>query len=195
MEKKELRRHIRAEKQKYSKAELAQFSAEIVQVLLRHPRVIEAQTILLYHPLPDEVDTTALLSALQSQGKTLLLPKVISDTDMTIHRYHGEETLRKDDSFGIMEPDNAPFTDYSSIDLMIIPGMAFDNQCHRLGRGKGYYDRFLSAHPRLFKMGICYCACTCNELIHGRYDISADCLVTEKYLRRITPERRTADGR
>ena len=89
MEKKELRRYIRAEKQKYSKAELAQFSAEIVQVLLRHPRVIEAQTILLYHALPDEVDTTALLSALQSQGKTLLLPKVISDTDMTIHRYHG----------------------------------------------------------------------------------------------------------
>ena len=66
MEKKELRRYIRAEKQKYSKAELAQFSAEIVQVLLRHPRVIEAQTILLYHALPDEVDTTALLSALQS---------------------------------------------------------------------------------------------------------------------------------
>ncbi|MBS7367005.1 MAG: 5-formyltetrahydrofolate cyclo-ligase [Prevotella sp.] len=157
MEKKELRRHIRAEKQKYSKAELAQFSAEIVQVLLRHPRVIEAQTILLYHALPDEVDTTALLSALQSQGKTLLLPKVISDTDMTIHRYHGEETLRKDDSFGIMEPDNAPFTDYSSIDLMIIPGMAFDNQCHRLGRGKGYYDRFLSKVPAdKYKLGVCF---------------------------------------
>lgn len=157
MEKKELRRYIRAEKQKYSKAELAQFSAEIVQGLLRHPRVIEAQTILLYHALPDEVDTTALLSALQSQGKTLLLPKVISDTDMTIHRYHGEETLRKDDSFGIMEPDNAPFTDYSSIDLMIIPGMAFDNQCHRLGRGKGYYDRFLSKVPAdKYKLGVCF---------------------------------------
>lgn len=157
MDKKELRRYIRAEKKKYSSAELACLSAEIVQVLLSHHRVIEAQTILLYHALPDEVDTTALLSTLQSQGKMLLLPKVISDTDMTIHRYHGEETLRKDNSFGIMEPDNAPFTDFSSIDLMIIPGMAFDDKCHRLGRGKGYYDRFLAQVPAdKYKIGVCF---------------------------------------
>ena len=157
MNKEELRTFIRKCKSRYGKEELHRLSQETSQLLLHHRRVIMAQTILLYHALPDEVDTRPLLSALYLQGKTLLLPKVISDTEMTIHRYDGENALSKGLSFGIMEPDNSPFTDYSAIDLMIIPGMAFDNIGNRLGRGRGYYDRFLSQMPcNVYKIGVCF---------------------------------------
>ena len=157
MNKKVLRSFIRECKTKHTKEELARLSQETSQLLRCHHRVKEAQTILLYNALPDEVDTKMLLSELYLQGKTLLLPKVISDTDMTIHRYNGEEYLSKGRFFGIMEPDNTPFSDYSSIDLMIIPGMAFDKRGNRLGRGRGYYDRFLSQMPsNVYKIGVCF---------------------------------------
>ena len=90
-------------------------------------------------------------------------------------------------SFGVLEPAPEKCVKAYAFEtaLCIIPGLAFDMHGYRLGYGKGYYDRFLSAHPRLVKMGICYCSCTCNELIHGRFDVSADLLVTEKYTRKI----------
>ena len=55
-----------------------------------------------------------------------------------------------------MEPAGPPFTDYHSISVALVPGMAFDAAGHRLGRGRGYYDRFLSAHPPLYKIGVCF---------------------------------------
>ena len=53
-----------------------------------------------------------------------------------------------------MEPISEPFT--GEIDLIIVPGMAFDNSGHRLGRGKGFYDRFLAQHPDVYTIGLCF---------------------------------------
>ncbi len=153
MPKAELRRAIRTLKRQYSKTQLAEMSLEIVEKLLAHPQVRDSHTILLYSPLPDEVDVSSMLDVLRD--KRLLLPKVTGDTSMELRLYTDADCLSAG-AFGIMEPTGEVFSDYQSIDLAIVPGMAFDRECHRLGRGKGYYDRLLAQLPNIYKIGVCF---------------------------------------
>ena len=150
--KQELRQQIRRQKKQHAGDD----SAVIINKLKKHTILSSAQTILLYSALPDEVQTQRLMDELVRQGKTVLLPKVINDTDMELRRYTGTKDLSLG-AYGIMEPTGEHFTDYVSIDVAVIPGMAFDTKGHRLGRGKGYYDRFLSQlTSKTYKIGLCF---------------------------------------
>lgn len=155
MNKQELRKDIREKKRHFPQSELREMSLRICDILLANERIKEADTILMYYPLPDEVDVRPLLQELEKQGKTLLLPKVVSNTEMTLHRYEGESSLCIG-SYNIMEPIGREYESIEMIDLAIVPGMAFDKEGNRLGRGKGYYDRFLSRARNIYKVGVCF---------------------------------------
>lgn len=176
MHKAELRRLIRERKRPLTRQQLCEWSLAVVSRLMHHPRISEARTVLLYHPLPDEVDTRPLLDAWSD--KTLLLPRVISDTDMELRRYTSPEDLQQG-AFGIMEPCGEVFTDYAAIDVAIIPGMAFDASGHRLGRGRGYYDRFLSRVPHLYKIGVCFPFQMVEEVPTSAHDVCMDEVIGE----------------
>lgn len=171
MRKSELRQLIRERKRPFTRQQLEEWSLAIVSQLIRHPRIIDAQTILLYHALPDEVSTLPLLNAWQD--KTLLLPRVIDEEQMELCRYTCPEDLQQG-AFGIMEPCGEVFTDYAAIDVAIVPGMAFDSKGHRLGRGKGYYDRFLSLTPSIYKIGVCFPFQLVEEVPTGAHDVCMD---------------------
>ena len=150
--KQELRQQIRRQK----KLHAGDDSVAIIDKLKKHPSLIRAKTILLYSALPDEVQTQKLMDEQVCHGKTILLPKVINDTDMELRHYTDAKDLSLG-AYGIMEPSGEHFTDYAAIDVAIIPGMAFDSKGHRLGRGKGYYDRFLSQlTENTYKIGVCF---------------------------------------
>ena len=153
LNKSELRRQIRETKRRFTPQQLAVLSRPVVAQL--RPRLAEAQTILAYYPLPDEVDIRNLIDDLVAMGKTVLLPKVIDDEQMEIRGYQGAEDLREG-MLHLLEPAGEPFTDYALIDVALIPGMAFDAKGHRLGRGRGYYDRFLSSIPPVRTIGVCF---------------------------------------
>ena len=84
-------------------------ASSIIDQLRNHPRVMLSHTLLIYYSMPDEVPTQGLLDELVNKGKTVLLPRVISDTEMEVRRYTGKEDLRKG-AFGIMEPTGTLFT-------------------------------------------------------------------------------------
>ena len=167
MNKKELRKYIRCEKKRYSEEELKGMSRSVCRSLSEHPRILAAKTVLLYWALPDEVRTEELITMLVRMGKTVLLPRVVSDCEMTIHRFTSVADMTVG-AYGILEPSGES-VDMETLRKMteedvagtggmvgIIPGMAFDREGHRLGRGKGYYDRFLAGLPQMYRIGVCF---------------------------------------
>ncbi len=172
-DKQQLRQLMRQRKAACLPTDKEAAALRVAAMLQEHAAFRSVRTILLYHALPDEVPTQALLEALLAQGKTLLLPCVTGSTEMELRRYTTHDDL-KPGVFGILEPTGEVFTDDASIDTALIPGMAFDRKGHRLGRGKGYYDRFLSCVPHIYKIGICYPFQLVEEVPADDHDIMVD---------------------
>ena len=176
--KEELRRSVRRLKQQYTPAQLEELSLPVIARL--RPRLVEAQTILAYYSLPDEVCTRQLIDELIAEGKTVLLPKVLDAGRMELRRYTGPHDLTQG-AYGIMEPVGEPFTDYALIDIALIPGMAFDASGHRLGRGRGYYDRFLNSQWSMVNgqwlIGLCFDFQKVPVLPSDDHDIPVDIVI------------------
>lgn len=123
----------------------AAWSAQLAARLVSHPRFVDAKTVMLYHALPDEPSLELVLDEWH-QRKVLLLPSVVGD-DLHLHPYDGAADIATG-AFGIKEATTPEWTALTAIDLIVVPARAYDAKGHRLGRGKGYYDRFL-ARPEL----------------------------------------------
>ena len=176
MNKKDLRAFIRLQKGMFTPQQLDEQSAEIIRRLLVHPRIKNAACILMYYSLDDEVNTHKAVDLLVKQGKRVLLPAVISDTEMELRSYEGPKDL-EGGFFNIMEPVGKAFSNYEEIDVAVIPGMAFDGRCNRLGRGRGYYDRLLPKLPQAYKIGICFDFQKLPGIPADEHDIKVDEIV------------------
>ena len=146
-----LRAIVEQQRRMMSAEEVAEQSAAIMAQLEQMSAFREAQTVLLYYPIHNEVDLRPLLTKYEGQ-KTFLLP-VTHRRSMEVRPYDGEDMMRKG-HFGVPEPQTETWR--GSIDLIIVPGVVFDQHCHRIGRGGGYYDKFLAKHLRAKKIGVCY---------------------------------------
>lgn len=152
MDKKELRQLIAQYKQNYSAAQKAGWSSSLFQKLENHPLFLQAHTILLYHSLPDEVQTHEFIKRWHPH-KRIVLPLVKGD-ELELRYYEGEDSLQTG-VFGIKEPTGSLVENLHEIELSIIPGVAFDRSGNRLGHGKGYYDRTL-ARLQAYRIGVCF---------------------------------------
>ena len=151
MEKKELRANIKALKKQHTKEQLLEQSEKILAKLEQHPDFMKAEKVMLYSALPDEVQTQAFLEKWHLK-KQIILPTVVGDDIIPVE--FGKDTAFAVGDFNILEPQNEPYT--GGFDLIIVPGVAFDRCGNRLGRGRGYYDRFLSQHLSTKRIGICF---------------------------------------
>ena len=135
----------------------------------------DAKCILAYYSFPGEVFTHDFIEK-HSEDKTIILPVVQNDI-LVLREFNGVQNLKKS-KFGILEPVGKDFTDFSKIDLAIIPGKVFDRCLNRIGRGKGYYDRLL---PKLnsYFMGICYSFQLKNEIPVEEHDIPMNCVISQ----------------
>lgn len=153
-EKKALRQSIRQQRRTLmpTEADAIAASRTLVEKLEAHPRFREAESVALYWSLPDEPHTHELLERVFRQ-KRVYLPVVRGD-DMHLCRFCGRSEMRLGD-FNILEPNGERLEDVRSLPLIVVPGVAFDDDLYRLGRGRGYYDRFLS-RTDAFRLGICF---------------------------------------
>lgn len=163
------------EKCRYETSVLKDLSEGILATLEKHPAFQEANTVLLYHSMKDEVQTHSFIER-WSKRKQIILPVVVGEV-LELRRYTGSRDLTAG-AYGILEPTGEPFTDYDSIDLAVIPGVAFDTAGRRLGRGKGYYDRLLPYIPAT-KIGVCFPFQLVEEVPSEPFDIRMDAVIAK----------------
>lgn len=135
-----------------------------------------ASCIALYHALPGEVQTAAFIEKWY-QKKKILLPLVVGD-DLRLLLYEGPRSLQPG-AFGILEPkEDGIEISGKEIDLIIVPGVAFDTEKNRMGRGKGFYDRLLSTLEAP-KIGICFGFQLLPHIPVEPFDKKMDWVITE----------------
>ena len=154
--------------------EVAKDSARIIAQIEQMSAFRDAKVVMMYYPVHHEVDLRPLLAKYEGQ-KIFLLP-VTHRRSMEVRPYDGEDMMRKG-RLGVPEPQTATYKGH--IDLMLVPGVVFDQHGHRIGRGGGYYDRFLSQHLSTKKIGVCYdFQLKKHDLPHTLSDHKVDRIVT-----------------
>lgn len=151
IDKASLRRQMRQNKAALTPEQKIAESGAVWQHVENTAAFAEAEHILLYHSLPDELCSHEAVDRWVELGKTVYLPVVIGD-DLVVRRYSREAMQQGE--FNIMEPTGLDI-DTDVLQLIIVPGVAFDKTGNRLGRGKGYYDRLLS-RTKATCVGVCY---------------------------------------
>lgn len=144
--------------------EVKTFSRSLIQKIQQHPLYQKAKVVGLFSAIKNEPD----LSSLLKDNKIFLLPKVVGDQLIYV-RYNPKELLVKSE-LGILEPKG--MKDESNVlNLIIIPGIAFDLKGNRIGFGKGYFDRFLSSQKSTYVIGVAYPFQIQTKIITTEYDV------------------------
>ena len=147
--KKELRERILTLLRNQEEEERLKKSLLIKDKLFRMPAIRKAKTILFYASFNGEVDTTQMIKQARESGKRVLLPRIEPEDKQIIPTLWDASNPLTEGRYGIKEPQDKKNSriDLEAIDAVIVPGVAFDKKNHRLGRGGGYYDRFLARLP------------------------------------------------
>ena len=172
MDKKELRRQIREKKRAMTEEQIVTASARLGELFLNCPEYKAAKTIYGYLPYNQEVRTVAMLEQAIRDGKRVAVPKCYGDE----MRFIFMEDLSKVEKgyAGIPEPIlDEPIADDETA-LVLMPGMAFDPQGHRIGYGGGFYDKFLAKEPNHPTLALCYDFQMVEHLETEEFDIPVD---------------------
>ena len=134
--------------------------------------------VMCYLNFGKEIDTTPFISYFKNNGNNVSIP-VCNGLDMYAAKFNDLDSF-KISKLGVMEPENPIIIDKSTIQICIIPGVAFDIYGNRVGYGKGYYDRFLSGE-NIIKVAICHdFQIIDKEILSDKNDIKMDYIITEK---------------
>ncbi|MBQ7855953.1 MAG: 5-formyltetrahydrofolate cyclo-ligase [Alistipes sp.] len=172
--KQKIRHEVKSKVKAISAEQKQPRSALIFSRIASLSAVQEAKTIALYAALPDEPQTAAFIEQL-SLTRRIVLPRVEGD-DMEFYPYDAEHIERG--AFGIAEPQGGEATEPAEIEVMVVPGVAFTREGKRLGRGKGYYDRYLSREGfRATTIGVCYTEQLVEEIPDEPHDIDMDVVI------------------
>lgn len=183
MDKEKIRKKLIHKRRALTQLEVKKNSSKIFHRLISTDEFKNAKTILFYVSKDNEARTIPTIEFALKNKKIVCVPKV----DVTKHIFHpirissSDKDLHKG-HFGIHEPlfETKNIVPVKNIDLIIVPGIAFDLNGHRLGWGKGYYDKFLEKAKRIHKIGLAFDFQILPELPKDKHDVPVDMVMTEK---------------
>ena len=167
--KQELRTYIQQKMNRMTDEERAERSRALVEQIKQNEDFQKAKVVMLYYPIQHEPDIRPLLEEYKDQ-KTLLLP-IAHRKQIEMRRYTGHDNLHRG-RFGIPEPKGEPYN--GEPELIIVPGVAFDENGNRLGRGGGYYDRFLKRFRKAQKIALAYDFQIVEKVPMATFDVKID---------------------
>ncbi len=176
--KKDIRREVYKRRKAASSQQIAEHSAVICDTLCQLECFQRAEWVYIYIDYKNEVMTGEIMTKALSMGKRVASPKVV-EKDMIFYEIQSLKDLEPG-YFGIQEPrEGLPVADCETA-LLVMPGVAFDKQKHRVGYGGGFYDRFLEKHTELYKVALAFEFQLFEEVPVEPTDILPDMVITEK---------------
>lgn len=175
--KKDIRKRVLAIRQNLTDKEWEEKSHLIYEKVISHPFFLQANAIYCYIDYRREVATRTLIEHAWSFGKKVAVPKVEGD-DMVFYMIHSFDELECGYR-GIWEPKTLKPAQNQDA-LVIMPGAVFDTACHRIGYGKGYYDKYLHLHLKHKTMGLAFELQMMEEIPAEEHDICPDIIITEE---------------
>ncbi|MBR4995262.1 MAG: 5-formyltetrahydrofolate cyclo-ligase [Alistipes sp.] len=181
MNKKTIRQSIKRLTAELSSADREAQRDRVIEALRSEINSRKLSVVALFSPLPDEVDISPLVDALaMEEGYRVVLPRVEMTADgsplMEFYDYQSAEMA--EGAYGINEPQGEVPCRVEEIELMVVPGVAFTRDGVRLGRGKGFYDCYLSREGfHAFTIGACYAHQMMESLPYEPHDRRVDCVV------------------
>ncbi|KAJ6557951.1 hypothetical protein B0H19DRAFT_124100 [Mycena capillaripes] len=194
-EKKILRKAMTTKLRDISSTHIQDQSRGMTARVLSLPSFVQSKSISCYLSMPSgEIDTSSLVREILRSGKTLFVPKIDLTTDgrMELLQIYDEDDLNSLPSgvWGIKEPNrlhNEQPPNDIGLDMILVPGLAFDRSLSRLGHGKGYYDRFITAYtesgrpsPLLVGLALREQLLDSNSVPTGDHDWKMNCLITDQ---------------
>ncbi len=178
MPKRSIRETMLDRRKHCSAATCLALSLKIQDKFLASAMFRNASSLAVYSPISNEVMTEEIAQRSLKSGKRLVYPR-IQDESLEFVEVTCLESLRPG-AYGILEPDGNVVLQTAEIDLLLIPGVAFDRLGHRLGYGKGFYDRVLErCHSRVLRVGLAYDFQVLDKLPVQEHDRPVSVLVTE----------------
>lgn len=188
----EVRARMRVLLSALSESDRVACSAAACSRVLASQAFRSAGTVLVYMPMRSEVDiTTVVLEAFRC-GKSVCVPRVPEGGRLmnAVEITSIDDETMASDALGVRVPRGGREVVADSIDLVIAPGVAFDLRCQRLGRGGGYYDRFLAKMPRSTTLlGICFDCQLVDSIPAQEADIPVHAVITDRRLIERSPQR------
>ena len=181
--KQKLKDEIFRKRKALSKREIDEKSTAIKEKLNLMPQFKKSKNILTYVSFNNEVDTiNTIKDLLIKKEKNVLVPYVDKNKLIQISKINSFDELEPK-TFGILEPKDGKIRkfDAKKVDLVLVPGIAFDKNGHRIGYGYGYYDRFLGKlNKNITKIGLCNEFQLVEKIPEEKHDVPMDVIITEK---------------
>jgi len=186
MPKRPIRSRLLQLRRELPQAEWLSRSLQAQQRLASLQEFAAAGTVAFYSPVRNEVDTDLLLRSCRTGGKRTVFPRV-AGAALEFVEVHDAAGLSCG-SFGVLEPCGRQTVPLAEVDLLLVPGVGFDLQGHRLGYGKGYYDRALEdAREGMLRVGLAFDFQVVPALPAEAHDVRLQLLVTDSAMYRFEP--------